>query len=263
MTVLELRGLCGRPNLGPLTLCVQAGERIAVLGPSGAGKSSLLRLLVGEWMPTRGELLLRGRKGHQTAQTARLRALLPQQHRVAFGLPVPLVVGLGRLAQEWAGEGERSRHAIVQAALLAARAGHLAARNFDELSGGEQARVMLARVLAQLWDAEEGVLLVDEPLAALDPGLQLELAGTLVDFAQQRRHALIAVLHDINLALQHFEQLWLMAPGGRLQACAADAAAVPALQRLFGLRLQAVHDAEGRLAVLARAPLSAMTGVVV
>lgn len=251
--VLELIGLCGRPGLGPLNLAVPAGARIAVLGPSGAGKSSLLRLLAGEWAPTQGTLRLQGHGGLPPQQAARLRALLPQQHRVAFGLPVPLVVGLGRLAHELAGEGAATRRRIVQAALRQARAAHLAGRRFDELSGGEQARVMLARVFAQLWEAEQGLLLVDEPLAALDPGLQLELAEALVDFARQRRQALIAVLHDLNLALRQFEQLWLLAPGGRLQQAAADEAALPALQDLFGLRLQAQRDDEGRLAVLARA----------
>jgi iron complex transport system ATP-binding protein len=112
--------------------------------------------------------------------------------------------------------------------------------------------VQLARVLAQLWDVEAGLLLVDEPLAALDPGLQFELMDALRDFAQARRHALVAVLHDLNQALASFERLWLVQDGRLVADLPADRAAVRSLERLFGIRLRCIDSDDGRVAVLAR-----------
>lgn len=236
-------------GFGPFDLTLRAGERVAVLGPSGAGKSTLLRLMAGELQPTAGEVLLHGRPlAHwPVAARARVRAVLPQSHAVAFGLPVRLVVSLGRLTCE----PDPSQDRIVEHALQAAHASHLAARRFDTLSGGEQARVQLARVLAQLWDVEGGLLMVDEPLAALDPGLQFELMDALQDHARARGHALVAVLHDLNQALAGFDRLWLVDRGQLVGDLDADVTALAPLARLFGIGLQPMATPAGRLAVLA------------
>ena len=232
-------------RIGPFNLAVQAGERIAILGGSGAGKSTLLKLMAGEHAPQAGTVRLDGQPLTGSRALALRRAVLPQSHGVAFGMPVELVVALGRIARE----PDPGQAAVVAQALAAAQAAHLAGRRFDTLSGGEQARVQLARVFAQLWDAHGALLLVDEPLAALDPGLQWELMDTLQGFARERRHALVAVLHDINQALAGFDRLWLLHQG-RLQAdLPPDAQAVPALERLYGIALRCITDA-GALAVL-------------
>lgn len=242
--------LPGGRRFGPYTLQVRCGETLALLGPSGAGKSTLLRLMAGELPARGGQVLLDGRPlpAWPAAALAQRRAVLPQAHGVAFGMPVELVVALGRIAR--AQDPGQAR--ITAAALDAAQASHLLGRRFDTLSGGEQARVMLARVFAQLWDTPPGWLLVDEPLAALDPGLQLGLTEALARFCQQRGHALVAVLHDLNLALAAFSRLWLVQAGQLLADMPAGAAAVPALERLYGVGLQAVADDEGRTAVLLR-----------
>jgi iron complex transport system ATP-binding protein len=190
---------------GPFDLAVTAGERIALLGGSGEGKSTLLKMMAGEHVVRTGDVLIDGLPLGRWARSAlaRRRAVLPQSHAVAFGMPAELVVSLGRIAQE----PDPKRANIVADALEAAQAAHLAGRRFDTLSGGEQARVQIARVFAQLWDVRGALLLVDEPLTALDPGLQFRLIDTLCAFAEERGHALIAVLHDINQALAHFQRL--------------------------------------------------------
>ncbi len=240
-------------SFGPFDLALRAGERVAILGPSGAGKSTLLRLMAGERGVHGGRALFEARALAQwpARALALRRAVLPQSHAVAFGMPVELVVSLGRIACESSGRADRRQAEIVSHALQAACAGHLVGRRFDTLSGGEQARVQLARVLAQLWDAHGGLLLVDEPLAALDPGLQFELMDALRDFAQARGHALVAVLHDLNQALAGFERLWLVQDGRLVADLPADRAAVPPLERLFGIALRCIEIDEGRIAVLA------------
>jgi iron complex transport system ATP-binding protein len=244
-------------HFGPFQLQLRAGERVAILGPSGAGKSTLLRLLAGELQPREGQLVWQGRPlaDWPAAPLARARAVLPQSHGVAFGMAVELVVALGRLARE----PDPGQAGIVRQALQAAHAAHLAGRRFDSLSGGEQARVQLARVLAQLWDSEGGLLLVDEPLAALDPGLQFELLDTLEHCTRERGHALVAVLHDINQALAHFDRLWLLRCGQVLADVAADRRALPLLEDLYGIELACwprdladPTNPAGRVAVLAR-----------
>lgn len=250
--LLQLQGVRFRragQDFGPFTLRIDAGERVALLGPSGAGKSTLLKLLSGELHPAQGELLLDGQplRTLPAAQRARRRAVLPQSHQLAFGLAVELVVALGRWGREGADD---ERH--IASALAWAQASHLRGRRYDQLSGGEQARVQLARVLVQLIDTEGGLLLVDEPLASLDPGLQLELLDTLTRFAGARGHALVAVLHDLQQALGGFERLLLLRAGQLVGEHRANSAALPALETLFGLRLQAVTLADGSWALAAR-----------
>jgi iron complex transport system ATP-binding protein len=244
-------------RIGPFNLEVRAGERIAILGPSGAGKSTLLKLMAGERAPHEGQVTLQRRPLPRwaLADLARRRAVLPQSHAVAFGLPVELVVGLGRVARE---PDPEQAHVVAQALALA-QAGHLVGRRFDTLSGGEQARVQMARVLAQLWDEQGGLLLVDEPLAALDPGLQFELMDALLAFCAERQHALAAVLHDLNQALGSFHRLWLLREGRLVADLASGRAAVGPLEALYGITLRCVEGVEGSLAVvpMRRAPTSA------
>jgi iron complex transport system ATP-binding protein len=234
---------------GPYTLRLQAGERAAILGPSGAGKSTLLKVLAGDLAPTSGEVSLAGRspRSRRPGELARLRAVLPQGHAVAFGLHAELVVALGRAGRGHDPHGQ----AIAQQALVHARAAHLRGRRFDTLSGGERARVQLARVLAQLWDVEQGLLLLDEPLAALDPGLQFELMEAIQVFASARGHALIAVVHDINHALRGFDRLWLVRHGQLFADLAVGTAAIAPLADLYGIDLQTVVCRDGGLAVVA------------
>jgi iron complex transport system ATP-binding protein len=249
--LLQLASACTRlPGraFGPFDLVVKAGERIAILGPSGAGKSTLLKLIAGERALHGGQVSIDGRAIAEwpPAPLAQRRAVLPQSHTVAFGMPVELVVALGRIARE----PDPAQARCVADALQAAQAAHLTGRRFDTLSGGEQARVQLARAFAQLWDVEQGLLLVDEPLSALDPGLQFELMDAMQHFARERAHALVAVLHDVNQALADFDRLWLMSQGRIRADLPPDADAVPALEWLYGIGLRRVDSGDGSLAVL-------------
>lgn len=238
----------GQQYFGPFNVRVAPGERIAILGPSGAGKSTLLKLMACELQPQAGQVAFAGRPLAQwpLADLARRRAVLPQGSNVAFGLQCALVIGLGRVARLLDPSLER----IVQDAGALAYAAHLLGRRLDTLSGGEQARVQLARLFAQMWDVKDGLILVDEPLAALDPGLQFDLLDSLQQFCAARGHAVVAILHDINHALLGFERRLLVRSGQLVADIASDAEAVPALAALYGIALTTATSSDGDVCVI-------------
>ncbi len=237
----------GNHHSGLFDATVRCGERIAILGTSGAGKSTLLKLMSGECAAASGQVVFKGcaLSGWRLQDVARHRAVLPQGSDVAFGLQVDLVIGLGRVARYH----DPLLDTIVEQAASLARAAHLLGRRFDTLSGGEKARVQMARVFAQLWDMQDGLVLVDEPLSALDPGLQLDLLDSLDGYATQRGHAVVAILHDINQAMLGFERLWLVADGKLMHDLACSVAAVPALEALYGIKLACTTNAQGDLVI--------------
>ncbi len=234
----------GRLPLGPFQLSVQGPERIAILGCSGAGKSSLLRSLAGDNPAQRQHIYLQAQplSAYSASALAQRRAVLAQATEVTFPLQVDLVIGLGRVARS----NDQGLSEIVAAAAAAASASHLLGRDYPQLSGGEKARVQLARIFAQLWDQQHGLILLDEPLSALDPGLQLELLENLLSYAQQRAHALIAVLHDVNQAMQYFERYWLMRQGQLLADLNRDADMLPWLEQVYGLPWQMLENGEAQ-----------------
>jgi iron complex transport system ATP-binding protein len=250
----------GASSFGPFTLQIAPGERIAILGPSGAGKSTLLKLMSREWKPATGQVLFKGQTlaAWSLPDLSRHRAVLPQSSDVAFGLLTDLVVGLGRVTRVY----DPKLPDIVEASATLAHSAHLLGRRFDTLSGGEQARVQLARVFAQLWDAHDGLILVDEPLAAFDPGLQFDLLDSLDAYATARHHALVAILHDINQAMLGFDRLLLVKDGKLVADLPSSANAVPALESLYGISLSCTTDIQGSLVITplrksARRPVTA------
>jgi ABC-type hemin transport system ATPase subunit len=154
-----------------LSLTLHPGEVLGLLGPNGAGKSTVLAGLCGDLVPTAGSATLDGRPlaRWSRAELARRRAVLPQASRLAFSFRVREIAGMGVLPGSGAAPA-----ALVDEALGRADVAHLAERDYATLSGGEQQRVQLARVLAQLWSgAGPRYLLLDEPTASLDLAHQL------------------------------------------------------------------------------------------
>ena len=238
----------GQRSFGPFTLRIRSAECMAILGPNGAGKSTLLKLMAGTTIPTSGQIRFNDLPLiHWAPETlSQHRAVLSQSHEMAFALLVRIVIGLGRVS--------RARSAkcvqIVERAAEMLGVTHLMDRTVDTLSGGELARVHLARIFAQLWDAEDGYILMDEPIAAVDPGLQDLLLSTLMRFARIRRHAVIAVMHDLNHALRYFNRLALVHPGAELECIESGVQAKQSLEQLYGVRLTCLKDEQGDLVML-------------
>jgi len=221
---IEARGLIvrlrDREVLRGLDLAAAPGELTAVIGPNGAGKTTLLRAIAGLLPAAAGTVLLDGRPlgGLDARDLARRLAYLPQERIVHWALAARAVVALGRLPWQPLGTGESAAdRAAIDAALGAMDASHLAHRPVSELSGGERARVLIARALAQ----EPAALLADEPAAGLDPAHQLVLFRHLAALAAKGRTVIVA-LHDLSLAARFCHSVALLHQGRTLAAGAPE-----------------------------------------
>ncbi len=205
-----------RRTLQGVSLELQPGELLAVVGPNGAGKSTLLGALAGELRCGAGEVLLEGRAhAHwKPRERARQLAVLPQDSSLVFGFTALEVVLLGRSPHGFGRESDADIR-IALAALEETGTRHLATRVYPTLSGGERQRVHLARVLAQLWeptDRGHRYLLLDEPTSSLDLAHQHLVLERAVRFSRQGG-AVLAVLHDLNLAARYAHRIAVLAEG--------------------------------------------------
>ena len=191
--------LGGRTVLDGVSLSVGPGELVALCGPNGAGKSSTIRASLGLFPVEGGEVFLGGQNLAKLSPKARAEAAayLPQERRVAWNMPAREVAALG--VPFLSGEPARVR---AEAALAGVEAAHLADRGCADMSGGERARVLLARALA----TDAPLLLADEPLAGLDPDAELMVMERLK--ARTRAgQTMIASLHDLALAARYADRV--------------------------------------------------------
>jgi iron complex transport system ATP-binding protein len=193
-----------------VTTSLEPGEFVAIVGANGAGKSTLVRLLAGDLRPSDGEVLLGGRplRSYRASELARLRSVLPQQARIEFAFTVRQVVEMGRSPYLGRGRTGADDEGAIERAMRATDLGRLAERAYPRLSGGEQARTCLARVLAQ----DTPVVLLDEPTASLDIRHQHLVLGLVRGLARQGK-AVLAVLHDLNLAAAYATRVVAMHQG--------------------------------------------------
>jgi len=201
-----------------VSLSLASGALIGLIGPNGAGKSSLLKAM-GDILPYQGNVLWADRDLQSMPADLRARtvAYLPQTRAAHWPLNVASLVELGRLPHRRFGEAlKNSDREAVHFALQATETLALADRPLNELSGGEFARIQLARALC----VQAPVLLVDEPIALLDPYHQLQIMAALRDYAE-RGGLVVAVLHDLTLAARFCDRVVLIDHG----SVAADGAA--------------------------------------
>lgn len=232
--------------LSDVSLEVSHGELLALVGPNGAGKSTLLSLLSGERRPTEGRIEFEGAPlaDWSTKELARRRSMLGQDNQVAFPFTVHDVVAMGRAP--WRGRAEEEDDdAAVAEALERADVTHLADRTFPSLSGGERARVSLARVLAQ----RTSVVLLDEPTAALDLRHQEDVMRLARDLAAAGK-AVIVVVHDLSLAAAYATRMAVLDKGS-LAAVGTPAEVLrrELLERVYGLEVRVIADDDGTLVV--------------
>ncbi len=234
---LEVR-LKARSVLSGVSLTAAAGSVTALVGPNGAGKSTLLKTLAGLITPDAGVIFIADRSFGDYSIDARARVLsyLPQDREVHWPLPVRGIVSLGRIPHQSRGPDALAADRIaIDDAMRAMDVMHLAGRPVLELSGGERARVLMARSLAQA----PRVLLADEPTAGLDPAHQLQLFRHLREMAGSGI-AVVVALHDLSLAARFADQVLLM-KSGQIAASGAPADVLKSaiLEPVYGVRMLA------------------------
>jgi iron complex transport system ATP-binding protein len=220
----------------------RAGEITAIVGPNGSGKTTFLKALTGE-LPATGTIAMNGRDiaAMKPWEAAGMRAVLPQHTVLAFPFTVREVVALGLSGgRPGALAGEEAR--LPERALARVDLDGFAGRLYQELSGGEQQRVQLARVLCQVWapvlEGEPRWLLLDEPVSSLDIRHQIEIMRVAHDHAR-RGGGVVAVLHDLNLTAMFCERVCMFSRG-RVAATGTPAEVLrdDLLEQVFECRLR-------------------------
>ena len=252
LTASQVSVTVGRATLlKAVDLTIRPGETLAIVGPNGAGKSTLLRLLSADIRPSSGTITINGRNIslYSAAELAMRRAMLSQHVNVSFPFTVREIVGMG------GGSQPRSMSdALVDAAISEVGLQDFHQRELPTLSGGEQQRAHFARVLVQLACGEHangpGVLLLDEPTSSLD--LRHQIA--LVEIARHRASngtAVIAVLHDLNLAVRFADRIIVLHHGALVaEGTPGTTITTELVRRVFEIDVPVRQTADGAPYVL-------------
>ncbi|HET7409912.1 MAG TPA: ABC transporter ATP-binding protein [Paracoccaceae bacterium] len=241
MTLLALDRLsvrlAGREVVREVSLRVDAGELVGLVGPNGAGKTSLMRAALGLIPATGGSSLAR----LAPPERARAAAWLPQSREIAWPVSVETLVALGRLPLRAGATASPADRAAVEAAMEHAGVAQLRTRPATELSGGEQARVLIARALAQ----EAPLTLADEPTAGLDPAHQIAAMESFAALVSEGRGAIVS-LHDLGLAARWCTRLVMLHEGQVVAEGAPEAVlTLDRLRAIYGVEAHLAHLSEG------------------
>ena len=201
-----------------------AGEMTFILGPNGAGKSTLLKCLSGILKPNAGQITLDGQALAELSlnNLAKKRAVLSQSNTVDFPFTAVEIVMMGRNPHSNGYHNEKDSE-IVDEVLTTVDAYALKNRVFSTLSGGEQQRIQLARVLAQVWGEKDAHLLLDEPTTALDLKHQHQILQCLKTLATEKQWTIIIVIHDLHLAKMYSDHIVFMQNGEVFKHISANA----------------------------------------
>ncbi len=256
---LSAHNLCfahgNQPTLHTINATFDNGKFTVILGPNGAGKSTLLACLAGLLKPDQGTARLAGADiSAMPAMTrARYIGLLPQGAETHWAISAQALIALGRIPHvRGAGASAQDRKAIASA-MSATATEEFAKRPITKLSGGERARVLLARVLA----GEPQWLLADEPLANLDPGFQIDILGLLRQVAHDGK-GVIAVLHDLHHAVRFADHILLLHEGKLFaQGSVEDVITTANLAKVYGIDANLFKDDDGATQLVIKGKTSA------
>jgi iron complex transport system ATP-binding protein len=229
--------LRGRQVLRDVALSIDEGELVGLIGPNGAGKTTLMRAALG-LIPFTGESSL---ATLSQAERARRVAWMPQAREIAWPVSVEDVVMLGRMPHMRTGTPGVADRQQADAAIARMELEPMRHRAATRLSGGEQARVLIARALAQ----DTPLLMADEPVAGLDPAHQIATMATFADLALGGKSVLVS-LHDLGLAARHCTRIVMLGHGGLVaDGPPADVLTPDRLADVFGIRAHLSHGADG------------------
>ncbi len=224
---------------------VQPGELLAIIGANGAGKSTLLKLLCKEIIPNAGEILIRNKPigNYKLDELAKFRSVLAQNNTLSVSFRVQELIMMGRYPH-FDNHPRPEDALIVRAVMEETGVTQFADRDYNTLSGGEQQRVQLARVMAQIYDQPNGILFLDEPTNGLDILYQqqiLALARNLAD----RGYCVISILHDINFASRYAHKVLMLKQGEEI-AFGEPKAVISCenIHKAFNIHVRLLNDEE-------------------
>ena len=236
----------GRKILQDLSCTLEPGRLTVVLGANGAGKSTLLKILAGEIKPSSGQLHFNGKEYAKISAIdfACRRAVLTQHYTISLPFKCAEIVLMGRYPH-FSNKPSAEDHRIVEAAMAEMQVEEFAGRYYHTLSGGEQQRVQMARVLAQLWPVAEAgaqkVMLLDEPVSSLDCLHQQKCLQTAKGMARAG-FAVMAVLHDLNLAAQYADNILLLRKGRMIAAGETRSVLIPeAIKEAYDYEVEIIY----------------------
>lgn len=245
-------GFDQRIVLNGIDFTLQPGEFVGLVGPNGSGKTTLLHALTGYMHSTSGTVQLRGRpiKSLSRADIARQVAFVPQFTETVYGFSVDEMVLMGRYPYGGFGIVDSPQHARLAAnALDQLGVSHLQGRIFNELSGGERQLVLLARALVQ----EAPILIMDEPLTALDLRHQFEVMQGLHNHARRSASAALATFHDLPAAARWCDRIILLKSGRIVANGPPREVITPAnLETVYGIRAQINFNSDDEMLLTVR-----------
>ena len=226
-----------------VSFTIGEGELVGLIGPNGAGKSTLLRALLAQ-LPYQGLVTLNGQESAQLKSVKRAQFLsyIAQDREISWNMRVEAVVQLGRLARlpQFSGLSKEDQQQITSA-IEALEITHLRDKSARELSGGEQARVLIARAIAQ----DTPLMLADEPVAGLDPAHQLGLMQIFRELSTRGR-SIICTLHDLGLAARWCTRLLLLKDGCLVaDGAPADILREEVIRDLYGVEVYRTQTPDG------------------
>lgn len=236
---------------------VPPGEHLAIVGANGAGKSTLLRLFCKELRASAGKIFIRQMpiEGFKLDAMAKFRAVLAQSNTISISFTVQELITMGRYPH-FDNRPTAEDHRIVKAVMRETGLEQFAERDYNTLSGGEQQRVQLARVIAQIYDQPQGLLFLDEPTNGLDMRYQQQILELARDLAG-RGYCVVSILHDINFASRYADKV-LMLKKGRLIAFGSPREVITCdnVHEAFDIRVRLLDDREFKCPLIVPATMT-------
>ncbi len=228
-------GYNGCPVLHDIDIGVQKGEVVGIIGPNASGKSTLIKAISGLLKPSSGDITIDGRNSRSIKgeDMAKIIAVVPQNPSLPSAFSAFELTLMGRTPHLGLLQYESPKDfAIVWKAMEQTSTQHLAERKLGELSGGERQRLVISKALVQ----EPEVILLDEPTAHLDLNYQIEILNLITNLSAKENITLILALHDLNLAAQYCERLFLLSSGMVFAAgCPEDVITPENIKQVYGI----------------------------
>ena len=235
--------------LRSISINIKSQEFVGVIGPNGSGKSTLLKLLGSVLKPDSGQIFFKERNyiNYQRKQLAQSITWVPQEHPMVFPFKVSEIVLMGRhpYLSAFTFEGENDIE-IARSAMKQTQTLQFAERGFNEISGGEKQRVVIAGAIAQ----EPELMILDEPTSTLDIKYQIQILSILKRLNENKKTTVILAMHDLHLASKFCTRLILLEEGKIFKdGTIKEVLQKEHIERVYGVKVHLIHDQDGNIMI--------------